>query len=83
MKDYEKMFSEKLQQALKDRVHGKVFVSIKNDGIYVHIKCWNDIDYEVYMPGFAERFVNGLNSEYVCYEVLKHYRAFVNRKYFK
>lgn len=83
MNDYEKMFTEKLQQALKDKIYGKVFVNIKNDQIYVHIKCWNDIDYECYIDDFANKFINGLNSEYVCYMILQAYRKFVVQRYFK
>lgn len=83
MRDYEKMFADKLQQTLKDKIYGKVFVSIKNDQIYVHIKCWSDIDYECYIDDFANKFVNGLNSEYVCYEILQAYRKHINKKYFK
>lgn len=83
MRDYEELFAKNLQQKLKDKVHGKVFVNVKNNELYVHIQCWSDIDCETRTDKFAERIMNGMTTDYLCYEILEQYKRFILNTYLK
>jgi low affinity Fe/Cu permease len=87
MKEYEELFSMALQQKLKKRIIAKIFVKItRNDEILVTIEREDEDKFKMFIENFSDKFINGLNSEYVAYEVIKAYREFLiakmDEKYF-
>ena len=84
MKDYEYLFAMNLHARLKEMIEGKVFVKVKgNDKLYVKIESFGDLRYEVELPDFSEKVMNGLTSEYIVYEIVKRYKCFILERYFK
>lgn len=81
--DYEKLFSTELYKKLKEKVKGRVFVKIKHDKLYVEITKSTDPTYEYVMNNMADHILNGLSTSYLSYSILKDYRKFVNKQYFK
>ena len=81
--DYEKLFSTELYKKLKEKVKGRVFVKIKHDKLYVEITKSTDPTYEYVMNNMADHILNGLSTSYLVYSILKDYRKFVNKQYFK
>ena len=87
MKEHEQYFAMTLQQKLKKRVIGRVFVKITyNDEILVVIRYSDDEEFKIFIPNFTDKLINGLSTDYVAYEVLNEYRKCLiermNSRYF-
>lgn len=84
MQDYEYLFSTELHKRLKEKVKGKVWVKIYHDELHVNIiPDENGELYEFVMTDIASRILNGLSTSYIVYDILKDYRNYVNKQYFK
>ena len=84
MQDYEYLFSTELHKRLKEKVKGKVWVKIYHDELHVNIiPDKNGELYELVMTDMAYRILNGLSTSYIVYDILKDYRNYVNKQYFK
>ena len=87
MKEYEQYFSMTLQQKLKKRIIGKIFVKITmKDEILVMIEREDEWKFRMFISDFSDKLLNGLSTDYVAHEVLKEYKTFIidrmNEKYF-
>lgn len=87
MNEYEHYFSMNLQQKLKTKIKGTIFVEVNwHDEIYVRIVNMDNIKYEHRISNFSERFLNGWSTDYAAYEIVKEYRNFIieelEKKYF-
>lgn len=83
----ETVFTTALQQKLKTKIVGKIFVRyVSTDSIYVQIRTEDDLEYKTYLNDFTKRVLNGWSADYAAYEVLVEYRKFimekVTKKYF-
>ena len=84
------LFTMGLQQKLKRKVIGKVFVKVtRNDKLLVKIERDDSdgkLEFKMFVDNFSERIVNGWTTDYASYEVLNEYRQFLieimNEKYF-
>lgn len=84
MQDYEYLFSTELHKRLKEKVKGKVWVKIYHDELHINIiPDENGELYEFVMTDMASRILNGLSTSYIVYDILKDYRNYVNKQYFK
>ena len=84
MQDYEYLFSTELHKRLKEKVKGKVWVKIYHDELHVNIiPDENGELYEFVMTDMASRILNGLSTSYIVYDIIKDYRNYVNKQYFK
>lgn len=84
MQDYEYLFSTELHKRLKEKVKGKVWVKIYHDELHVNIiPDANGELYEFVMTDMSSRILNGLSTSYIVYDILKDYRNYVNKQYFK
>lgn len=84
MQDYEYLFSTELHKRLKEKVKGKVWVKIYHDELHVNIiPNENGELYEFVMTDMSSRILNGLSTSYIVYDILKDYRNYVNKQYFK
>ena len=83
MKDYEYLFATTLHAKIKDEIIGRVYVTVVDDEIRINIESSNGIKYVYTQDGFAERFRNGWTTEYAAFEVLREYRKYIIKKYFK
>ena len=84
MQDYEYLFSTGLHKRLKEKVKGKVWVKIYHDELHVSIiPDENGELYEFVMTDMSSRILNGLSTSYIVYDILKDYRNYVNKQYFK
>ena len=79
MTEYERLFAMNLQQKLKKRIVGNIYVKItRNDEILVIIEKEEDgIEYKIFSGNFAERMKNGLSTDYAAYEILQQYRSYI------
>ena len=53
------VFATNLQQKLKDKIYGKVFVKVIDDDIYISVDCYSDIRFKTTISNFANRILNG------------------------
>ena len=78
MKEYEQYFSMTLQQKLKRKVIGKVYVKItKDDKVLILIENDDEMRFKLFVDDFANKFINGLTTDFIAYEALKEYKKFV------
>ena len=77
------VFAVALHQKLKQRIAGRIFVKvIYGDRLYIKIESYGGLVYESYVDNFTEKALNGLNSEYVAYEIANEFKKVVLNKYF-
>lgn len=82
MTDYGYDFSLMVQKKLKNKIKGKIYVAVTDDDVlYIKINNGDDI-YEMSYGDFARRLINGLNSDYVAYEVVTEYKKKLLERYF-
>ena len=75
MKEYEQYFSMTLQQKLKRKVVGKVYVKItKDDKVLILIENDDEMRFKLFVDDFANKFINGLTTDFIAYEALKEYK---------
>lgn len=83
MMDYEYLFAMTLHQKLRERVKGSVFCVVnQNNILVVQIKSRGDWKFTMEYDNFAERFLNGLTTDYAMYEILSKYKNFITNRYF-
>lgn len=80
MTDYEYLFATMLQQKLKCKIRGRIFVEVNwHDELYVKI-IYGDEKFETRLKNFTEKFQHGLTTEYVTYEIVKQYKQVLYRQ---
>lgn len=65
MNEYEIVFTRKLYNKIKDRVYGHVYCGV------------DDLGFTMWVDDFANRILSGLTTDYVLYEFLRRYRAYL------
>lgn len=87
LRECEQLFSMAVQQKLKRKIIGKIFVKVtQNDELLVLIEREDELKFKLFIENFSEKCINGLTSDYIAYEIMKQYREFLigrmNEKYF-
>lgn len=81
LKEYEQNFTMNIQQKLKTKIKGRIYVEVNwHDEIYVSIINTDNIKWEHRIVNFSERFLHGWSSEYAAYEIMSEYKKFVFEK---
>ena len=81
MKEYEFIFASTLRQKLMEHLYGGVKTWVVDDELFISIRLEErEILYELSVPNFAERILNGWTTDYAVYEILQGYRRFINNK---
>lgn len=85
MRDYELLFSQKLQNKLHERIIGSVYVAVtKDDILYIHIRERDSgIDYEYIFRNFSRMVLYNVSSDEVMRTIMKDYKEYIMSKYFK
>lgn len=84
MKEYEYIIASTLRQKLIEKVNGGVKTWVTNDELFINIRLEEcGILYELSVPNFAERILNGWTTDYAVYEILQDYRRFINSRFFR
>lgn len=74
----ENVFAMALQQKLKTKIAGKIFVKCTStDALYVQITAMDDLVYTTHLGDFTNRVLNGWSADYAAYEVFSEYKQFV------
>lgn len=87
MMDYEYLFATTLQQKLKTKIIGRIFVKVTlDDQLFIKIEHEDGLYYKMFIDDFSNRIRNGWSTDYAVYEVVNKYRKFVTEyamtKYF-
>lgn len=84
MTDYEYLFSTNLHAKLKERIQGGIYVKVNdNDSLVVKIMRQDGNNFDVSFTDFSNKFLNGFTTDYAAYEVVKQYKKFVMKQFFK
>ena len=82
--EYEYVFVNALHARLKEEIIGKIYVTVSQDDVlYVNILSVNDTKYTFVKSNFADKIYGGWTSEYAAFEVIREYRNFIVKRYFK
>ena len=86
--DYERLFAENLREVLREEIIGSIFVKVvKGDKLYIHVQCYDDVDFEAYYENFSIYFLQGKSTQDYAREFLHEYRKYIIdqsfRKYFR
>lgn len=74
----ENVFAMALQQKLKNKIVGKIFVKCTStDALYIQITAADGLEYVTHLTNFTDRVLNGLSAEYAAYEVFGDYKKFI------
>lgn len=83
MELYRQVFVTALHEKLKAKIKGGILVKVdRNDVLIVEIFRDHELDYQYTLDNFSTRFLYGLNSEYIAYEVVTGYKKRVLAKHF-
>ena len=82
MKDYECLFVTTLHGKLKEKINAAIYVAVKDDTLVIDIKKDGIIYTGRIVDNFSERIMHGYSTDYAMYEVIKDYRAFINKIFF-
>lgn len=82
MADYEYNFAILLQQKLKTKIHGGVYITVDEDELIVKIIRDDAIDFKWSFRNFANRLRNGWTTEYAAYEFVNAYKECLMKRYF-
>lgn len=77
MNEYEIVFTKKLYNKIKDRVYGHVYCGVKDNTLRIDITTRDDLGFTMWVDDFANRILSGLTTDYVLYEFLRKYRAYL------
>jgi len=86
MNEYEIVFTKKLYNKIKDRIYGHVYCGVKDNTLRIDITTrddlgftmWvDDLGFTMWVDDFANRILGGLTTDYVLYEFLRRYRAYL------
>ena len=87
MTEYEQVFAKSVCNKLRRKIIGSIYCGIKDDVLRIHITRelgdLKDIRFSIYINDFAVRMSNGLTTDYIVYETLRKYRAYVNTEIMK
>ena len=84
MGEYRQVFKDLLHGKLKEKIIGGIVVKIdRNDELIVEIYREHELDYWYKLGDFSTRFLHGLSTDYVVYEVMTGYRKRIMAKYFR
>lgn len=83
MENYRQVFVNILHEKLKEKIKGGIVVKVNyNDELIVEIYRDHEFDYCYKLNDFSTRFLHGLSTDYVVYEVTTGYKKRVLAKYF-
>lgn len=82
--DYERLFTDALFSALKEKIKGGIFVRVySNDTLVVKISHHdNDPNFEMKFDNFSQKILHGWSTSYAAYEIVSAYKKHVLRNYF-
>lgn len=76
--DYKQLFSMTLQQKLKYRIKGNIYVKVTlDDALLVVISQNGETIFKKFIDNISDKIRNGLTTDYCAYEVVKEYREVV------
>lgn len=77
MNEYEIVFTKNLYNKIKDRVYDHVYCGVKDNTLRIDITTRDDLGFTMWVDDFANRILSGLTTDYVLYEFLRKYRAYL------
>ena len=83
MVDYEYVFATTLHQKLKEKIIGKIYVTVTiADELLVKIESFNGLTYKFIRGNFSESILHGFSTDFAVYEIVTEYKKFIMKKYF-
>lgn len=84
MKDYEYDFCMLLHSKLKERIYGKIHVSVSDeDNLCIHITRHDGFDYYREFNRFSDIFFNGHTTDTIANVIMKEIKKYILSMYLK
>lgn len=83
MAGYEYDFAILLQQKLKTKIYGGIYVTVlEDDELLVKVVRDGVVDFKWSIRDFAKRICNGWTTDYAAYEIVEAYKRCLMKRYF-
>lgn len=77
------VFRRTLHKKLKNKIIGKIFCRVIGDDLFIHISRRDGTDFRMFITNLSDRIWSGYSTDDAMYEVLKNYKQYVVRQFFK
>lgn len=79
----ERIFTNALKKQLKQRIKGSISVHVVNDTLIVDINTTGYFVWRYTINNLAFQLSTSLNSKIASYDIVKQYKSYVLKQYFR
>ena len=69
MADYEYLIAMNLHAKLKEKIVGKIYVTVSDDKLYVRIDSFENLTWDLSIPNFSQIVLNGFSTERIAEDI--------------
>ena len=80
MADYEYLIALNLHAKLKEKIVGKIYVTVCDDKLYVRIDSFENLTWDLSIPNFSQMVLNGFSTERIAEDIATKFKKYVIKK---
>lgn len=80
MADYEYLIAMNLHAKLKEKIVGKIYVTVSYDKLYVRIDSFENLTWDLSIPNFSQMVLNGFSTERIAEDIATKFKKYVIKK---
>ena len=80
MVDYEYLIAMNLHAKLKEKVVGKIYVTVRDDKLYVRIDSFENLTWDLSIPNFSQMVLKGFSIECIADDIANKFKKYVIKK---
>jgi AAA15 family ATPase/GTPase len=80
MADYEYLIAMNLHAKLKEKIVGKIYVTVSDDKLYVRIDSFENLTWDLSIPNFSQMVLNGFSTERIAEDIATKFKKYVIKK---
>ena len=80
MADYEYLIAMNLHAKLKEKIVGKIYVTVSDDKLYVRIDSFENLAWDLSIPNFSQMVLNGFSTERIAEDIATKFKKYVIKK---
>ena len=80
MADYEYLIAMNLHAKLKEKIVGKIYVTVSDDKLYVKIDSFENLTWDLSIPNFSQIVLNGFSTERIAEDIAIKFKRYVIKK---
>lgn len=80
MADYEYLIAMNLHAKLKEKIVGKIYVTVSDDKLYARIDSFENLTWDLSIPNFSQMVLNGFSTERIAEDIATKFKKYVIKK---